>query len=68
MSYLSSVLACLCGEIYFVNWEKSFSALQLGQDYLAKYIEVARGPLKEHGWKYDNAVKMVVEMKRVSVK
>ena len=66
--HLSAVVTCLCGEPYFVNWERSFNALQFGQDCLAKYIEVARGPLKEHGWKYDNAVKMVVEMKKISVK
>lgn len=68
VSHLSTVISCLCGEMYVINWEKTFNALQYGQDYLAKYIEVARGPLKEHGWKYDNAVKMIVEMKKISVK
>ena len=68
VSHLSAVVSCLCGEAYVVSWEKTFNAHQYGQDYLAKYIEVARGPLKEHGWKYDNAVKMIVEMKKISVK
>ena len=68
VSYLAAVVTCLCGEAYFVNWEKLFNAFQFGQDCLAKYTEVARGPLKEHGWKYDNAVKMIVEMKKLSVK
>jgi len=68
VSCLAAVVTCLCGEAYFVNWEKSFDALKFGQDCLAKYTEVARGPLKEHGWKYDNAVKMIVEMKKIFVK
>jgi len=63
--HFSAVVKCLCGEPYFVKWEQSFNAHQCGQGYLARYIEVARGPLKEHGWKYDNAVKMVVEMKKI---
>jgi len=54
----------LCGEQFTSEWEKSFNALQFGQECLSKYIEIARGPLKEHGWKYDAAVKMTVEMKK----
>lgn len=61
---VSIVLACLCGEKFTIDWEKSFDALQFGQTCLSKYIEVARGPLKEHGWKYDTAVRMTVEMKK----
>ena len=63
-SQVSIVVTCLCGEQFTSDWEKSFNALQFGQVCLSKYIEVARGPLKEHGWKYDAAVKMTVEMKK----
>ena len=63
-SQVSIVVTCLCGEQFTSDWEKSFNALQFGQACLSKYIEVARGPLKEHGWKYDAAVKMTVEMKK----
>lgn len=48
------------------DWLLNFNPHKTGEDVLAKYIEVARGPLKPHGWKYDRAVQLLVSLKKAT--
>ena len=61
---LYSLMECLQGAEFVQKWQREFSAVQLGQDFLSKYIDVARGPLRAGGWKYDRAVQLLVKLKK----
>ena len=53
-----------CGREVVTEWNSKFDPLRRGQELLSKFIEVARGPLKPQGWKYDRAVQLLVTMKK----
>ena len=53
-----------CGREVVSEWNSKFDPLKRGQELLSKFIEVARGPLKPQGWKYDRAVQLLVTMKK----
>ena len=61
---LYSLMECLQGTEFVRKWQCEFSAVRLGQDFLSKYIDVARGPLRAGGWKYDRAVQLLVKLKK----
>ena len=52
------------GSEFSSKWAEEFDCVALGQGFLAKYIEVARGPLKPQGWEYDRAVQLLVKLKK----
>lgn len=52
------------GEEHSKKWVATFNAPVLCERYLARYISVARGPLKSLGWSYERAVKLLVELRR----
>jgi len=54
----------LQGEEFVHKWKSEFNAIQCGQEFLTKYIDTARGPLKLQGWSYDRAVKLLVKLKK----
>ena len=54
----------LQGREFTHKWKSEFNAVQCGQEFLTKYIDTARGPLKLQGWSYDRAVKLLVKLKR----
>jgi len=56
------------GPLRVASWRAEFDAVQLGTEMLSKYINVARGPLKKHGWNYSKAVDLVVKLKKCSRK
>ena len=53
-----------CGVEHSQKWTTTFDAPALCDRYLARYIGVARGPLKSVGWSYERAVKLLVELRR----
>ena len=53
-----------CGEEHSKKWAATFDAPVLCERYLARYISVARGPLKSLGWSYERAVKLLVDLRR----
>lgn len=61
---LYSLMERLQGVEFVRKWQCDFSAVQLGQDFLSRYIDVARGPLRAGGWKYDRAVQLLVKLKK----
>lgn len=52
------------GKEHTQQWTTNFDAPVLCDRYLARYISVARGPLKSLGWSYERAVKLLVELRR----
>ena len=67
-SRLYSLVLNTKGVDFIKTWMFNFDPLKEGIETLAKYVEIARGPLKDHGWSYDRAVRLLVELKRTSVK
>ena len=60
----SSLISQLKGRDYFVQYRRDFSAVDIGQSLLTKYIKLAQGPLKSQNWNYARAVELVVQLKR----
>lgn len=59
-----SLMDAARGEEHSQKWTATFDAPVLCDKYLARYIGVARGPLKSVGWSYERAVKLLVELRR----
>jgi len=53
------------GEEFVSQWRTNFDPVKLGIGFLSKYIDAARGPLKEHDWNYATAVQFIVRLKKV---
>ncbi|CAI8055748.1 UPF0600 protein C5orf51 [Geodia barretti] len=64
MPLFSSLISQLKGRDYFVQYRRDFSAVDIGQSLLKKYIKLAQGPLKSQNWNYARAVELVVQLKR----
>lgn len=54
----------LQGDVFVRRWRSEFNAILLAQEFLSKYLETARGALKDQGWNYDRAVQLLVKLKR----
>lgn len=48
-------------------WKSDFDSLRHGVEMLSKYISVARGPLKNHGWSYSKAVELMVKLRKATL-
>ena len=48
-------------------WKSDFNSLRHGVEMLSKYISVARGPLKDHGWNYSKAVELMVKLRKATM-
>ena len=46
------------------EWREGFNPAKLGVDYLTKYIDAARGPLKLQQWNYDRAIHLLIRLKK----
>jgi hypothetical protein len=64
---LYPVLRQIHGEEAVSRWVDEYNPLSCGLQVLAKYIKVARGPLKSAGWDYTRAVQLTLDMRRVCV-
>lgn len=63
---LFSLIELFQGERFVDRWRSEFDACQLGQEFLSKYVDIARGPLKVQQWNYDRAVQLLVKLKKGS--
>ena len=64
---LYNVMLHTRGQSVVDSWKKDFDSLKHGVEMLSKYINVARGPLKKHGWNYSKAVELMVKLKKASM-
>ena len=64
-SSFSQLLTSLKGADFVQKWRQDFSPVSVGQEMLAKYIEIAHGPLKHQNWSYTRAVQLAVKLKKV---
>lgn len=48
------------------QWLVNFDPQKFGIEFLSKYIEVARGPLKEQSWNYTKAVQLLVSLRKAA--
>lgn len=49
------------------QWKDNFNPQKYGVEFLSKYVDVARGPLKDQSWNYVKAVQFLVSLKKSSV-
>ena len=48
------------------QWLVNFDPQKFGIEFLSKYIDVARGPLKEQSWSYTKAVQLLVSLRKAA--
>lgn len=63
-SDLYPVLRHTHGKEVVSQWVHGYDPLEHGLKVLSKYIKVARGPLKDVGWDYTRAVKLMLDLKK----
>ena len=63
---LFNVMLHTKGPSRVASWRAEFNAVRMGTEMLSKYINVARGPLKQHGWSYSKAVDLIIKLKKCS--
>ncbi len=66
-SDLYNVMLHTHGQLVVDSWKRDFDPLKHGVEMLSKYISVARGPLKKHGWNYSKAVEIMVKLKKANL-
>lgn len=52
------------GEDFTRQWRDNFNSQKYGIEFLSKYVDVARGPLKDQSWNYIKAVQFLVSLKK----
>ena len=62
----SGLLCQVKGEDHVHKCCSEFSPTARGREILGRYIEMARGPLKEQNWSYARAVQLMVQLKRAA--
>ena len=65
-SPLFSLLVQLMGAGYAQQQWRGFDPISLGLELLGRYIEAARGPLKEQNWSYTRAVQLSVQLRKAA--
>ena len=58
------LMGAMRGLDFVREWREGFSPARLGVEYLSKYIDAARGPLKLQQWSYDRAIQLLVRLKK----
>ena len=58
------LMGAMRGLDFVKEWREELNPVKLGVDYLTKYIDAARGPLKIQEWNYDRAIQLLIRMKK----
>ncbi len=48
------------------DWRDNFNSQKYGIEFLSKYVDVARGPLKDQSWNYVQAVQLLVSLRKAN--
>ncbi len=48
------------------DWKDNFNAQKYGIEFFSKYVDVARGPLKDQSWNYVQAVQLLVSLRKAN--